>query len=87
MYFNSICIFSKTGAGTSGKSVADLEKTVVLMKKVVERVQRENEALKKAPGVVTNQKLDNLKQENKMLKVGDINCAVKCTLLCSLFSY
>lgn len=39
------------------------------MKRVVERVQRENEELKKAPGVVTNEKLSNLELENERLKV------------------
>lgn len=39
------------------------------MKRVVERVQRENEELKKAPGVLTNEKLSNLELENEKLKV------------------
>lgn len=55
--------------GTSGKSIQDLEKTVALMKKVVERVQRENETLKKAPGVVSNEMLEKVKKENIELKV------------------
>nr|XP_009861312.1 centrosomal protein of 290 kDa isoform X1 [Ciona intestinalis] len=54
--------------GGSGKNIQELEKTVVLMKKVVERVQRENEDLKKAPGVVSNQLLEQLKSENQLLK-------------------
>ncbi|NXX75542.1 CE290 protein, partial [Urocolius indicus] len=56
------------GAGRSGKTVPELEKTIGLMKKVVERVQRENEDLKKAPAVVSNEKLLGLEQENEMLK-------------------
>ncbi|GLD61613.1 centrosomal protein of 290 kDa [Lates japonicus] len=36
------------GTGHSGKTVPELEKTIGLMKKVVERVQRENETLKKS---------------------------------------
>ncbi|XP_061871976.1 centrosomal protein of 290 kDa isoform X4 [Colius striatus] len=56
------------GAGRSGKTVPELEKTIGLMKKVVERVQRENEDLKKAPAVVTNEKLLGLEQENERLK-------------------
>ncbi|NWV46049.1 CE290 protein, partial [Daphoenositta chrysoptera] len=56
------------GAGRSGKTVPELEKTIGLMKKVVERVQRENEELKKAPAVVSNEKLLGLEQENKRLK-------------------
>lgn len=39
------------------------------MKKVVERVQRENEDLKKAPAVVSNEKLLGLERENERLKV------------------
>ncbi|KAM9388160.1 centrosomal protein of 290 kDa [Phaethornis superciliosus] len=53
-------------AGRSGKTVPELEKTIGLMKKVVERVQRENEDLKKAQAVVSNEKL--LEQENEKLK-------------------
>ncbi|XP_039917412.1 centrosomal protein of 290 kDa isoform X3 [Hirundo rustica] len=56
------------GAGRSGKTVPELEKTIGLMKKVVERVQRENEELKKAPDVVSNEKLLGLEQENEKLK-------------------
>jgi len=55
--------------GTSGKSVLELEKTVALMKRLVERVQRENDQLKKAPGVVSNQQLEEMKSENQLLKV------------------
>lgn len=46
-----------------------MEKTIGLMKKVVERVQRENEELKKAPGIIYADKLANLEQENEYLKV------------------
>ncbi|NXY25974.1 CE290 protein, partial [Atrichornis clamosus] len=56
------------GAGRSGKTVPELEKTIGLMKRVVERVQRENEELKKAPAVVSNEKLLGLEQENGRLK-------------------
>ncbi|NXJ59339.1 CE290 protein, partial [Rostratula benghalensis] len=56
------------GAGRSGKTVPELEKTIGLMKKVVERVQRENEDLKKAPAVVSSEKLLSLEQENERLK-------------------
>ena len=55
--------------GESGKSSRQLEKTIALLKKVVERVQSENEQLKKAPGVVSNEKLHNLQLENDGLKV------------------
>ncbi|NXC24120.1 CE290 protein, partial [Campylorhamphus procurvoides] len=56
------------GAGRSGKTVPELEKTIGLMKKVVERLQRENEELKKAPAAVSNEKLLGLEQENEKLK-------------------
>ncbi|XP_062440904.1 centrosomal protein of 290 kDa isoform X2 [Rhea pennata] len=59
---------SVRGFGRSGKTVPELEKTIGLMKKVVERVQRENEDLKKAQGVVSNEKLLSLEQENERLK-------------------
>ncbi|XP_030069982.1 centrosomal protein of 290 kDa [Microcaecilia unicolor] len=57
------------GSGRSGKTAVELEKTIALMKKVVERVQRENDELKKAPGVVSNEKLSNLEMENEKLKL------------------
>ncbi|XP_066489245.1 centrosomal protein of 290 kDa isoform X2 [Tiliqua scincoides] len=56
------------GSGRSGKTIPELEKTIGLMKRVVERVQRENEELKKAPGVVSNEKMTSLEQENEFLK-------------------
>ncbi|KAH9503689.1 hypothetical protein Btru_067161 [Bulinus truncatus] len=54
--------------GESGKSQRELEKTIALLKKVVERVQAENNALKKAPGVVSQEQLNLLKRENEGLK-------------------
>ncbi|NWJ06223.1 CE290 protein, partial [Crypturellus undulatus] len=56
------------GSGRSGKTVPELEKTIGLMKKVIERVQRENEDMKKAPSVVSNEKLRSLERENERLK-------------------
>ncbi|KAM3927004.1 centrosomal protein of 290 kDa [Leptodactylus fuscus] len=56
------------GSGRSGKTIPELEKTIGLMKRVVERVQRENEELKKAPGVLSSEKLSNLELENEKLK-------------------
>lgn len=50
--------------GLSGKTVPELEKTVGLLKKVVERVQRENETLKKSGASAAAQ------QETLRLKVG-----------------
>ncbi|XP_074532941.1 centrosomal protein of 290 kDa [Halichoeres trimaculatus] len=56
------------GAGHSGKTVPELEKTIGLMKKVVERVQRENDALKKGSAPVNQEKITSLEQENQKLK-------------------
>lgn len=56
-------------SGRSGKTIPELEKTIGLMKKVVERVQRENDELKKAPGMVSNEKIASLEQEKECLKV------------------
>lgn len=39
------------------------------MKKVVEKVQRENEQLKKASGILTSEKMANIEMENEKLKV------------------
>ena len=75
-----------SGQGSSGKSVVELEKTVALMKRVVERVQRENDELKKAPGVVSNQQLDELRAENRILKVSGEAGTVACGLGSNLHS-
>ncbi|XP_036106988.1 centrosomal protein of 290 kDa [Molossus molossus] len=56
------------GSGRSGKTVPELEKTIGLMKKVVEKVQRENEQLKKASGILTSEKMANIELENEKLK-------------------
>ncbi|XP_040893439.1 centrosomal protein of 290 kDa isoform X2 [Toxotes jaculatrix] len=58
------------GAGHSGKTVPELEKTIGLMKKVVERVQRENETLKKSSAPANQDKVVALEQENEKLKAG-----------------
>ncbi|XP_037623210.1 centrosomal protein of 290 kDa isoform X2 [Sebastes umbrosus] len=56
------------GAGHSGKTVPELEKTIGLMKKVVERVQRENDTLKKSSAPANQGKVAALEQENEKLK-------------------
>ncbi|XP_068458715.1 centrosomal protein of 290 kDa [Clinocottus analis] len=56
------------GAGQSGKTVPELEKTIGLMKKVVERVQRENDALKKSAAPAHHDAVAALEQENAKLK-------------------
>ncbi|XP_039617716.1 centrosomal protein of 290 kDa-like isoform X1 [Polypterus senegalus] len=56
------------GSGRSGKSVPELEKTIGLMKKVVERVQRENDELKKASTSLSREKRLSLENENEKLK-------------------
>lgn len=68
-------------AGTTGKSPAELEKMIGMLKKVVERVQRENESLKRAPGVISNEVMDDVKKENAQLKVrllGTSLCRLQC---------
>ncbi|KAM7244708.1 hypothetical protein CapIbe_005316 [Capra ibex] len=56
------------GSGRSGKTIPELEKTIGLMKRVVEKVQRENEQLKKASGILTSEKMANIEMENEKLK-------------------
>ncbi|XP_028638864.1 centrosomal protein of 290 kDa [Grammomys surdaster] len=56
------------GSGRSGKTIPELEKTIGLMKKVVEKVQRENEQLKKASGIMTSEKMATIEEENRKLK-------------------
>lgn len=56
------------GSGRSGKTIPELEKTIGLMKKVVEKVQRENDQLKKASGLLTSEKMATLEEENEKLK-------------------
>ncbi|XP_037307822.2 centrosomal protein of 290 kDa isoform X2 [Pungitius pungitius] len=58
----------KSGAGPSGKTVPELEKTVGLMKKVVERVQRENDTLRKSGAAANQDKVSALEREREKLK-------------------
>lgn len=62
-----VCVFPQPGH--CGKTVPELEKTIGLMKKVVERVQRENETLKKSSAPANQTKVAALQQENLRLKV------------------
>ena len=66
--FHVLSIFQ---AGRSGKTVPELEKTIGLMKRVVERVQRENEALKKSPATLTQEQFTTLRQAHDKLKVNN----------------
>lgn len=55
--------------GESGKSTRDLERTIALLKKVVERTQAENDRLKKTPGVLlAATELGPLRTENDTLR-------------------
>ncbi|KAL7862850.1 hypothetical protein SRHO_G00118340 [Serrasalmus rhombeus] len=56
------------GSGRSGKTVPELEKTIALMKKVVEKVQRENDGLKKSSTTATQEQLTSLEREHEKLK-------------------
>ena len=53
--------------GESGKTTRELEKTVALLKKVVERTQAENEHLKSS--MLTPDHLQAIQAENQGLKV------------------
>ncbi|XP_071113169.1 centrosomal protein of 290 kDa-like [Haliotis cracherodii] len=54
--------------GESGKSSRELEKTIALLKRVVERLQMENEQLKRAPGYSATDQAAMFKLENEALK-------------------
>lgn len=56
------------GSGRSGKTIPELEKTIGLMKKVVEKVQRENENLKKTSEVNVQEQLATLERDHEKLK-------------------
>ncbi|XP_076878218.1 centrosomal protein of 290 kDa isoform X3 [Brachyhypopomus gauderio] len=56
------------GSGRSGKTVPELEKTIALMKRVVEKVQRENESMKKNSASNTQEQLTTLEKEHEKLK-------------------
>ncbi|CAH8617598.1 unnamed protein product [Heterobilharzia americana] len=54
--------------GESGKSPKELEKIIVCLKKVLKRSQAENERLKRAPGPVSHNQLQQYKLEIKRLQ-------------------
>ena len=47
----------------------ELERTILLLKKVVEKTRAENDQLKQGPGVMAGEKLTALQAENNQLKV------------------
>ena len=53
--------------GESGKTTKELEKTISLLKKVVERTQAENEALKQSSA--GSEQVQHLQSENEVLRV------------------
>ena len=55
--------------GESGKTTKELEKTVALMKKVIDKLQSENQQLKHSTDVVTKEQFYKLQAENQTLKV------------------
>lgn len=73
-----IIYFALIQSGRSGKTIPELEKTIGLMKKVVEKVQRENETLKKAPAANLQEQLTTLEKDHEKLKV----CFVKTYIFC-----
>lgn len=64
-----ICVHDEKQIGDSGKSVRELEKTIALLKKVVERVQMENQELKKVSHATGSDELQKMRLENAGLKV------------------
>uniref|UniRef100_A0A1I8HZ69 CEP209_CC5 domain-containing protein n=1 Tax=Macrostomum lignano TaxID=282301 RepID=A0A1I8HZ69_9PLAT len=54
--------------GESGKSTRELEEMIARLKNVVKRTEAENERLKRAPGVVSQEALQQLRQENDGLR-------------------
>lgn len=70
-------------SGPGGKTVPDLEKTIGLMKKVVERLQRENQSLKTTSVSANKDRAAALKQEHEKLKVVHLRHLTCCR--CWLF--
>ena len=67
------CIHQKSlGTGMGGQTVEELERVIAAMRRVVERLQGENDQLKKCVGTKAPQYCEILK-ENKRLKVGCID--------------
>lgn len=56
------------------------------MKKVVERVQRENETLKKSSALANQEKVAALEQENEKLKVVDHIMSYMSDTFCSVMT-
>ena len=52
-----------------GQSVEDMERVISAMRRVVERLQTENDNLKKHPVSGNQTQLNDLSKENKKLKV------------------
>lgn len=61
-------ILSPYQIGESGKSPKELEKTISLLKKVVEKKQAEVDRLKMAPGVISTEQVYELERENQGLR-------------------
>ena len=57
------------GTGTAGQSVEDMERVIAAMRRVVERLQIENDTLKKQAG--KSKPHADLVRENRSLKVSN----------------
>ena len=55
------------GTGTGGQSVEDMERVIAAMRRVIERLQGENDALKKQTSKNFNS--SDISRENRQLKV------------------
>lgn len=67
----SFFLVLQKGTGMGGQSIEDMERVIAAMRRVVERLQTENDNLKKHP-VTGETQLNDLTKENKRLKVGQI---------------
>lgn len=54
-----------------GQSIEDMERVIAAMRRVVERLQTENDNLKKHPVGSGQAQLNELTKENKKLKVNE----------------
>ena len=64
----------------------ELERTILLLKKVVEKTRAENDQLKQGPGVMAGEKLTALQAENNQLKVSRCSRSVAGLIYCDIMT-